>query len=391
MKSYLLPTLALSLFSGSVYANDLCDQTLPAPARLENARKAMDADDFLMADCWLEGASFTSATDRREASMIQKWADSQKALHPNAQPRLSQAAASETTSLTFEAQPNRRKRTSDELVMLYSNSAIHGALMGGWFAAVTEMDSVSGVSLSLLSGLSLGVTTAVLLDNVGEPLHYGVPSSYSAGMEWGWYQSLVWTAFIDSLDDHANHGLKLYTTMPFLGGTLGAVGGYFAGEKLYLTPGQARALSSSTAWGMFTGLLFAEIVNGSNILDSDDNNVKYGFLSMGIGSLLGTVGGYFLGQEAQPTQARVNFTSLGGAIGAGASSLIYLLAAGLDNENDISARGLALASGLGMATGLTLGWFLAKDSPDRPDNALSWHLNLAPIEDGMMAGFAGRF
>ena len=391
MKSYLLPTLALSLFSGSVYANDLCDQSLPASERLEKARNAMDADDFLMADCWLEGANFTSATDRREASMIQKWADSQKALHPNAQPKVSKAETSETTSLSFETLPKRRKRTSDELVMLYSNSAIHGALMGGWFASVVEIDSVSGVALSLLGGLSLGVTTAVLLDNVGEPLHYGVPSSYSAGMEWGWYQSLIWTAFLDSLDDHANHGFTLYTTTAFLGGTLGAVGGYFAGEKLYLTPGQARALSSSTAWGMFTGLLFAQIVNGGNVLDSDDTHVKYGFLSMGIGSLLGTAGGYFLGQSEQPTQARVNFTSLGGALGAGASSLIYLLAAGLDSENDITARGLSLSAALGMGTGLTLGWFLAKDSPDHPDNTLSWHLNLAPIEDGMMAGFAGQF
>jgi len=326
---------------------------------LEAARQRMLAGEFEAAAPVFERLVVTapSAIDRaiaqQNATLCREWSRRGAVL------RFRDADGQEV-SLSLDARSNRR--TTGELAGLYISSVLYGIGSGITLAVYTEPDSAAAGILPTLALAGASAGMVYLLDS-STGLGYGVPQSASSGLSLGFFSGLAWTmwhfASVDSQDEWSG---KTITTLIWGASTAGAVVGGVLGDRLGTSPGRAAFLETAGRWtGLTLGLAAAALP------ESDNKKDDVGWLAGAIGLAAGSVGGYFLGRENNPSPARSRFIDLGGIAGGLVGGGLYLSVAGDNSE----ARPALLVSSLGIASGLGLSWYLTRNlDPDPPPSSL---------------------
>ncbi|MGE5185747.1 MAG: PEGA domain-containing protein, partial [Acidobacteriota bacterium] len=154
------------------------------------------------------------------------------------------------------------------------------------------------------------------------------------------------------------------TAAPVVGTGLivGAGVGYYLGDRLHVSPGDAAVINSGAVWGTVTGALFAVSfvsgdVKGSAAIPQSDRRIAAGITLSGLA--MGTAGGVLLQRYVTVSRAHAALIDASGFVGivAGLASLqIYNRAASL-SPSDERTSNFALA---GLAGGLIIGGVLTR-------------------------------
>ncbi|MBX3203011.1 MAG: hypothetical protein KF894_33105 [Labilithrix sp.] len=289
------------------------------------------------------------------------------------------------------------RRSTDELVSLYTNAVLYGVGSAIWLGALTEPKTAAGAILPGVALTAGAVGTVLALDS-GRGLRYGVPQSIVSGMWVGLEHGIVWTLWHNS---RANTpGLETTTHATILWGlsTVGAVAGGVLGETLGTTPGRSAWVGSTALW---TGAL-AGFATGGVVRDGATPALALA----GIGLSAGTGIGLLSAEAVSPSIGRVRLIDLSGLLGGVASAALYTAAA----NRDSTAQATSGFTALGIAGGLAIGWIatsgMAKDtlrtrepadekapSARRAGDALASRVTplLLPSQSGAMIGAGGTF
>ncbi|MBX3213578.1 MAG: hypothetical protein KF850_16180 [Labilithrix sp.] len=289
------------------------------------------------------------------------------------------------------------RRSTDELVSLYTNAVLYGVGSAIWLGALTEPKTSAGAILPGVALTAGAVGTVLALDS-GRGLRYGVPQSIVSGMWVGLEHGIVWTLWHNS---RANTpGLQTTTHATILWGlsTVGAVAGGVLGQTLGTTPGRSAWVGSTALW---TGAL-AGFATGGVVRDGATPALALA----GIGLSAGTGIGLLSAEAVSPSIGRVRLIDLSGLLGGVAAAALYAAAA----NRDSTAQATSGFTALGIAGGLTIGWIatsgMAKDtlrtrepadekapSARRAGDALASRVTplLLPSQSGAMIGAGGTF
>jgi hypothetical protein len=273
------------------------------------------------------------------------------------------------------------KRTTDELVSLYTNSVFYGLGSGIWLATLTKPTSAAGGVLPAIALTGASVGAVIGLDS-GRGMRYGVPQSIVTGLYIGLEEGIVWGLYANT----NSHGDTTSSTATLIWGasTVGAVAGGALGASLGTTPGRSSWVGSTALWtGTIGGFL-------AGALASDKKPEQPALAVAGLGLSLGTAVGLATASSVSPSIARVRFLDLGGLSGGLLVGGLYA-ALGDKNSNGHVAAGLV---GLGAAGGLTAAWFLTASMPEdrlRDGNGPIAKMRplLLPANGGAMMGVGG--
>lgn len=282
------------------------------------------------------------------------------------------------------------KRTTDELVSLYTSAVLYGIGTGAWVGTLAEPKTPAAAILPTFALTGGAVGTVIGLDS-GRGLRYGVAQSIVTGMNVGFGQGLVWSLWLAAQEDRAPSS-KLVTSLIWSGATAGAILGGALGHGLGTTPGRSSWVGSTALWSGAVVGLGAGAFGGHG-----EASTRLGLAAAGIGTTVGTVVGLVTAGDVSPSIARVRFLDLGGILGGLLGAGLYIAAA---NE---SADGNATAgvAALGVAAGLVGAWALTSsmpgDKPNRPGDrpratpAVLDRLKpmLMPASGGAMMGVGG--
>jgi len=330
----------------------------PWQEQFAEARKRMLAGEFDAAAPLFESLAASApsvegrAMAQENASLCRAWSKMGAVVHFR--------DADGQLSISLDARNNRR--TTGELAGLYISSVLYGIGSGITLAVYTEPDSAAAGILPTLALAGASAGLVYLLDS-STGLGYGVPQSASSGLSLGFFSGLAWTmwhfASVDSQDEWSG---KTITTLIWGASTAGAVVGGLLGDRLGTSPGRAAFLETAGRWtGLTLGLAAAALP------ENDDEKDDVGWLAGAVGLAAGSVGGYFLGREHNPSTARSRFIDLGGIAGGLVGGGLYLSVAGDNSE----ARPALLVTSLGIASGLGLSWYLTRNlDPDPPPSSL---------------------
>jgi hypothetical protein len=276
------------------------------------------------------------------------------------------------------------KRTSDEIVSLYTNAALYGIGTGIWIAVAADAQTTAAEVLPslVLGGAAIGGVAA--LDS-GRGLRYGVAQSIVSGMYVGLEEGIAWTLWKAS---DPNGTLSGPAAATILWGT--TTGGLLAGGLLATaiptTPGRAAFVGSTSLWGgVLAGLTTGAI--------SSDSTGRTAMLASAVGVNAGVFTGLLTAGAFSPSIAHARFLDLGGIGGMLVGGGIYLAAA---NQN-INGQALAGTAALGTAAGLFTAW-LATRSMARDEGATQapkpakvvWNPTVMPAKSGGMLGVVGQ-
>jgi hypothetical protein len=279
------------------------------------------------------------------------------------------------------------KRTTDELVTLYTSSVLYGLGTGAWVATLTKPATPAAAILPTFALTGAAVGTVIGLDS-GRGMRYGVPQSVVTGLNVGFEHGLVWSLWLDMQDGSAD-GATI-STLIWSASTVGAFAGGVLGHTLGTTPGRSSWVGSTALWGgtvigLATGALGGDGKTGT----------QTALAAGGVGLSLGTAVGMTTASHVSPSIALVRFLDLGAVAGGLLGAGLYLAGA-----ND-SADGNATAgiTALGVTAGLASTWFLTASMPeDRPRPAVDaappsalakLRPMLMPATGGAMMGLGG--
>lgn len=238
------------------------------------------------------------------------------------------------------------KRTTDELVSLYTNAIFYGLGSGGWLATFTEPQSAAAGILPALALAGASVGTVIALDT-GRGFRYGVPQSIVSGLYIGLEHGIVWGVWASNREG-SEWKAKGSATFVWALSSIGAISGGILGATLGTTPGRSAWVGSTALWsGVVVGFATAAVVDDRSASQASLAAAGVG-LSVGTGVGLGTAG------LVSPSIARVRFIDLGGIGGGLLSAGLYLSAAN-EKANGQAASGIAA---LGAVVGLASGWAL---------------------------------
>ncbi|MBL8716659.1 MAG: hypothetical protein JNL79_11720 [Myxococcales bacterium] len=279
-------------------------------------------------------------------------------------------------------------RTTDELVLLYSNAVVWGIGTGGWIAVLAEPREPAGIVLPMLGIGGLAATLVWVADR-GKGLPYGVPQSMVSGLYLGFYEGLAWTLWNQARSRRVDlWEASTIATIIWGTATAGAIAGAVIGGS-GTTPGRAAFVESTGLWSGVLGGLFAAALYGKD--DRSDGRDDAALLTGALALNAGAIGGALLARTVSPTIARVRFLDLGGIAGGLVAGGLYWASLGRrDDANVVAVTGL---TGLGIAAGLTTAWFLTTDLPrDEPTSkpvAASFAPTVMPVHGGATLGIAG--
>lgn len=305
-------------------------------------------------------ASAQSEVDRALAHaqrvLAAEWASRKLTLVPATE---AQSIARET-ALASKAED---RRSTDELVSLYSNSVAYGIGSGVWLATLTKPETAATGILPTLALTAGSVGTVMALDSGKRGLRYGVPQSIVSGLYVGLEQGVMWTYFVAASSDHdgkPDPPASTYSTLLWASSTAGAVAGGILGEKIGTTPGRASWVGSTTLW---TGLVSA-LTAGATAGDSNATAVPITGI---VGLAVGTAIGFGTASSVSPPISRVRLLDLSGLLGGLGAVGLYVAAA----NDKTDGRAAAGVTALGIAGGLGLGWLatssMGRDYPREAD------------------------
>jgi hypothetical protein len=277
------------------------------------------------------------------------------------------------------------KRTTDELVSLYTNAVFYGIGTGVWLATITEPKSAAAGILPTIALTAASVGTVIALDS-GRGFRYGVAQSIVSGLYIGLESGIAWTVWQNNRKGEKDLEGKEQGTIIWGLSTLGAVGGGVLGQVLGTTPGRSSWVGSTALW---SGLIFA-FTTGA--LVKEDDPPPEVFAAAGVGLGLGTVTGLATAGAASPSIARVRFLDLGGLAGGLLSAGLYVAIAN-DKANGRAASGITALGGL---AGLAGAWAITSSMPDDrlrteepPETVAKIRPMLMPTNGGGMMGVGG--
>jgi hypothetical protein len=178
------------------------------------------------------------------------------------------------------------------------------------------------------------------------------------------------------------------TTSPIVGFGLiaGAGAGYYLGDRLHVSPGDAAVINSGALWGGVAGLLFA-ISFGTDPANRQINAA----ISLS-GLAMGTTGGVLLQRYVTVSRghaALIDASGLVGVIASLASLQIYDRAAGITKPSDEQTSNFALG---GLAAGLVVGGILTRNMDEQINLAPAMgKANVAGGGSTTTFGLSGRF
>ncbi len=286
-----------------------------------------------------------------------------------------------------------RPRTTTEIFTFYVSTTLSGMDLATYSVSIFD-DKMAEKGLTKLSGAVLGIGGVMMLDLTGEPMPYGLPSAISMGTSFGLllaYPQIILLPTIDeSLADSTSITSGIRLTAMLLGGT----GGYFLGKAKDLSPGQSTAIQVGSFWGFglgaFTGLMSVAYrhLRDQSLDKMETRRLFWGLMSLG--TVGGATGGYFLGQQSQPSSLRLWVTTAGGIAGVVAGYVVDTVVSAIRDKNSLPM--FATYVGLGSLGGLALTWYLTRNfEPDLPSCSRSVQFGFFPIEKGAMAGVSGIF
>jgi hypothetical protein len=277
------------------------------------------------------------------------------------------------------------KRTTDELVSLYTNAVFYGLGSGIWLASVTEPKTPAAGILPAIALTGASVGTVIALDS-GRGFRYGVPQSIVSGLYIGLESGIAWTVWHNNRQGEKDLEGKEQATVIWGLSTLGAVGGGVLGQTLGTTPGRSSWVGSTALW---SGLIFA-FTTGALVKEDDPPPAVFAAAGVGLG--LGTVTGLLTASSVSPSIARVRFLDLGGLAGGLLSTALYVAIAN-DKTNGRAASGITALGGFG---GLAAAWALTASMPDDrlrteepPETVAKIRPMLMPTNGGGMMGVGG--
>jgi hypothetical protein len=275
---------------------------------------------------------------------------------------------------------------------LYLNSVLYGLGTGAWLATQTQAETAAGVILPAL-GIAGGAVAGVAVADSSRRFRYGVPQSIVSGMYIGLEEGIVWAFWNQArVDRAAEWEPETIASVIWVSASAGAAAGGIVGTVAGTTPGRASYVGSAALWtGVVTGLtVFAASPDDRQ---RDDRALLGGALGLNAGALAGV----FTAGPVSPTIARVRFLDLGALGGALVFGGLFVSASSeVDTVNNDEERGLAAVTALGIASGLTVAWFLTDGM--QPDRGARPHagsgpaplrLALAPAARGLGLSLAG--
>jgi len=277
------------------------------------------------------------------------------------------------------------KRTTDELVSLYTNAVFYGIGTGIWLGTITEPKTPAAGILPTLALTGASIGTVIALDS-GRGFHYGVPQSIVSGLYIGLESGIAWTVWQNNRKGEKDFKTTEQSTIIWGLSTVGAVSGGLLGTALGTTPGRASWVGSTALW---TGLIMA-FTTGA--LVKEDNPPAEVFAAAGIGLGIGTGVGLATAGTVSPSIARVRFLDLGGLAGGLLAAGVYIAAA----SNKANGRAASGITALGGAAGLAATWAITSSMPDDrlrteepPEKEAKWTPMLMPVNGGGMMGVGG--
>lgn len=249
------------------------------------------------------------------------------------------------------------KRTTMEIALLYTNAVFYGIGSGAYMAVLTEPQSAAGAILPVLGFAGAAAGAVALLDTDDAPLRYGVPQSAVSGLTIGLMEAAAWSAWnVAASRESEMLTDKQIATVVWLSATLGTVGGGLVSHYYGVTPGQASYVSSTAGW---SGAVLALVTAAAG--PDDETREDYAFLAAALGVNVGAALGVFTADAVSPSIGRVLFLDLGAISGALLFGGLY---AAMEPEDEVDRALPAVLAG-GIATGLTVAWFLTEDmTPD---------------------------
>jgi hypothetical protein len=294
-------------------------------------------------------------------------------------------------------EPDRSRRTTDELVFLYLATPAYGFTTGFWLDALITGDqgyydtATAGSVFIGLGATGLSALAVALVDNA-KGFKYGMPQAIFTGYTVGFGAGMGMALWAGNRASTSFSTYRKFTSYVWGFSTAGAVLGAALGATIPTTPGRSAWVGSTA---IASGLVIGGIAGAATSPENGANDVHA--RNFGIASALAGVGGVGLGLLTAPLLApsisRVRFIDLGWLSG-GALALGFCAAYGNDGCSERAAFGtLALGAGLGFGIGLVA--TLAMPSEKLPDPQKASFLDrmmptVAPTEGGGMSiGLAG--
>jgi hypothetical protein len=281
------------------------------------------------------------------------------------------------------------KRTTDELAILYTNSALWGTGFGVVVGFASNNADAATFFLPAIGMAALGAGAIALMDVKYGPLPYGVPQSITSGMYMGLEAGIYISGILLSENLVQRNAEKVYPGLVWGSATAGALLGGLIGATTPVTPGRASFTSTGAIWGgLVTSLVTLGITDGKNEYETAP------FIAGLIGATAGGFTTGFLSKSVSPSIARVRFIDLGGF--AGGLVLGGLYASVSDN---MDGQAFSFLTSTGIVGGLALSAYLTKDMErDEPRrayvrNASDWRMSpfMTPQQGGGTLGLAGTF
>jgi len=276
------------------------------------------------------------------------------------------------------------RRSTDELVSLYSNATFYGLGTGVWLAAQTDPDTAAEAILPAL-GFAGAAVGAVALADRGRGFRYGVPQSIVSGLYVGLEEGISLVVWNNDRGGSAEWSAQTNASMIWGGATLGAAAGGLVSSLVPTTPGEASWVGSSALWA---GVLSVLVTTSLEEEDSAETPFYVSSIAIPFGAMLG-VG---TARHVAPSVARARLLDLGGVAGGLLAGGLYLAAA----DSDVDGHAMAGTTAAGVAGGLVGAWLLTQSMAPDP---IAKHQSTAtgraltpfvvPVAGGIGIGLAG--
>lgn len=237
------------------------------------------------------------------------------------------------------------RRSSGEMVFLYTTSALYGIGTGVWIDALAK---VKNPGVAIIAPLALGAAMpigAFFWDDRGGPFHRGVAASISTGLVLGAVEGLAiaGTQWQHNRGDDKDWSFATQTTVTWLGATVGGVGGWAFGEFVRPDPRSLGFIAGGATWGTLSGMMIGIAASGSDWKDGAS-------IAGTIGYNVGILGAGAVSLFYTPSWRSQQYTWLGYAGGAAVGSLVFLAYPFVDADAKTGFLGPALFGLAGAAT-----------------------------------------
>jgi hypothetical protein len=358
-------------------------------SRYDAARKQLVDGHFRAAETeFLDLAvNAPSDVDRRLAVELARLAASQAARQEL------QMATTPGAPGTLEEPTVRRRRSRDEITLLYATSFLYGAGTGAWFLLQTQPDTAFTATLPFI-GITAAPIAALAIIDGNAPLPHGMPHAIADGIYVGFGESLLLVTYQHARAHRVDAGSSQSTrwapseaaSVLWGGATLGGIVGGTLAAGLPTTPGRATYTASFAVWsGVLTGF------TAGAVLRETDTRTEHSFLAADVGYNAGLLAGVMSAAAVSPSVTRMRLVDLAGVGGGLAAGGTYLALSGRATDPRLSLG----ITALGAATGLVSAWVLtngmARDLPGEapPARAVTFEPTIAPVAGGVAIGVNG--